>query len=567
MSSSSGVEKWLIELIVIIRYYTTRLWIGSPPQKFALIVDTGSTVTYVPCSTCEQCGKHQDPKFDPESSDSYEPVKCNVDCSCDSKKKQCVYERQYAEMSSSSGVLGEDIISFGNQSDLSPQRATFGCENVETGDLYNQHADGIMGLGRGDLSLVDQLVDKGVISDTFSLCYGGMDIGGGAMVLGGISPPSGMVYAYSDPVRSPYYNIALKELHVAGKRLPLKASVFDGKHGTVLDSGTTYAYLPEAAFLAFKDAIMKELRSLKQIRGPDPSYNDICFSGAGSDISKLSETFPAVEMVFGKGHKLKLSPENYLFRHSRVRGAYCLGIFQNGKDPTTLLGGIIARNTFVMYDREHDKIGFWKTNCSDLWARLHPSGGPSASPDGSNSSADTPSSSAPLGPPYHISPGSKVGSIIFYMSLNIKYSKLEPQITELTQFIAMELDVNVSQVHLLDFTSEANGSLTIWSITPPKPAEYMSKATASNIIARIAEDEIHLPKSFGKHRISNWYIESEPNRTWWQNYKVVVVVIMLGLVFGSLGFVTWRFWRRRRQPSIPYRPVDSAVSEQELQPL
>ncbi|PWA58790.1 aspartic peptidase A1 family, Aspartic peptidase domain protein [Artemisia annua] len=229
--------------------------------------------------------------------------------------------------------------------------------------------------------------------------------------------------------------------------------------------------------------------------------------------------------------------------------------------------GIIARNTFVMYDREHDKIGFWKTNCSDLWARLHPSGGPSASPDGSNSSADTPSSSAPLGPPYHISPGSKVGSIIFYMSLNIKYSKLEPQITELTQFIAMELDVNVSQVHLLDFTSEANGSLTIWSITPPKPAEYMSKATASNIIARIAEDEIHLPKSFGKHRISNWYIESEPNRTWWQNYKVVVVVIMLGLVFGSLGFVTWRFWRRRRQPSIPYRPVDSAVSEQELQPL
>ncbi|KAI7744987.1 hypothetical protein M8C21_003889, partial [Ambrosia artemisiifolia] len=23
-------------------YYTTRLWIGSPPQKFALIVDTGS---------------------------------------------------------------------------------------------------------------------------------------------------------------------------------------------------------------------------------------------------------------------------------------------------------------------------------------------------------------------------------------------------------------------------------------------------------------------------------------------------------------------------------------------
>lgn len=183
-------------------YYTTRLWIGTPPQMFALIVDTGSTVTYVPCSTCEQCGRHQDPKFQPDLSSTYQPVKCTLDCNCDNDRMQCVYERQYAEMSTSSGVLGEDVISFGNQSELAPQRAVFGCENVETGDLYSQHADGIMGLGRGDLSIMDQLVDKNVVSDSFSLCYGGMDVGGGAMVLGGISPPSDMVFAQSDPVRS-----------------------------------------------------------------------------------------------------------------------------------------------------------------------------------------------------------------------------------------------------------------------------------------------------------------------------------------------------------------------------
>ncbi|MED6115714.1 hypothetical protein PIB30_093333, partial [Stylosanthes scabra] len=234
-------------------YYTTRLWIGTPPQMFALIVDTGSTVTYVPCSTCEQCGSHQDPKFQPDTSSTYQPLKCTLDCNCDNDKNQCVYEREYAEMSSSSGVLGEDVISFGNQSDLAPQRAIFGCETIETGDLYSQHADGIMGLGRGDLSIMDQLVDKKVISDSFSLCYGGMDVGGGAMVLGGISPPSSMVFANSDPGRSPYYNIDLKEIHVAGKKLPLDRKVFDSKHGTVLDSGTTYAYLPEAAFIVFKD--------------------------------------------------------------------------------------------------------------------------------------------------------------------------------------------------------------------------------------------------------------------------------------------------------------------------
>lgn len=144
---------------------------------------------------------HQDPKFQPELSSTYQPVKCNLDCNCDDKKVQCVYERQYAEMSSSSGVLGEDVVSFGSLSNLEPQRAVFGCENEETGDLFSQRADGIMGLGRGDLSIMDQLVDKGVVSDSFSLCYGGMDVGGGAMVLGGISPPTDMVFTHSDPVR------------------------------------------------------------------------------------------------------------------------------------------------------------------------------------------------------------------------------------------------------------------------------------------------------------------------------------------------------------------------------
>jgi len=128
-------------------------------------------------------------------------VKCNIDCHCDEEKKQCVYERQYAEMSSSSGVLGEDIISFGKESSLKPQRVVFGCENSETGDIFTQHADGIMGLGRGRLSIMDQLVEKGAISDSFSLCYGGMNVGGGAMVLGGISPPTDMVFSNSDSNR------------------------------------------------------------------------------------------------------------------------------------------------------------------------------------------------------------------------------------------------------------------------------------------------------------------------------------------------------------------------------
>ncbi|BBG95185.1 hypothetical protein Prudu_003660 [Prunus dulcis] len=226
-------------------YYSTRVWIGTPPQKFALIVDTGSSVTSVPCSDCQRCGSHQDPRFQPNSSSTYQLVKCNA-------KSKGTYKSKYDEESSSIFVLAEDVISFGNETELVPGRAVFGCENVETGYLYSQHADGILGLGRDPVSVINQLVDK------------------------------------------VHYNIELKEIYVAADPLKLNPKVFDGGDGTVLDSGTTYAYLPKDAFLTLKDSIMREMHFVKQIPGPDPKYH--CFAGVGRDVTQLHKFFPPVDM-------------------------------------------------------------------------------------------------------------------------------------------------------------------------------------------------------------------------------------------------------------------------------
>lgn len=362
----------------------------------------------------------------------------------------------------------------------------------------------------------------------------------------------------------------MKEIHVAGKQLPLNPSVFDGKHGTVLDSGTTYAYLPETAFLAFKEAIMKELSSLKQIRGPDPNYNDICFSTDGSDVSQLSSNFPAVDMIFGNGKKFSLSPENYLFRHSKVHGAYCLGIFQNGKDPTTLLGGILVRNTLVTYDREHSKIGFWKTNCSELWERLHVSASPPPMPPASeekNSTAETQPTAAPTGSPYVLSGDLQIGHITFEMSLNISYSDLKPRITELGEFIAQELDVNTSQVSLMKFTSSGNHSFIKWSISPAASTDYISNTTAVGIISRLAEHRLQFPVMFGSYELIGWSVEPKAKRTWWKKSHLVVISIFVVLVIGLLVSGLWLIWRHRQRTVNPYKTVDAAVTEAELQPL
>ncbi|XP_020580198.1 aspartic proteinase nepenthesin-2-like [Phalaenopsis equestris] len=554
-------------------YYTTRLYIGTPPQEFALIVDSGSTVTYVPCSTCVQCGNHQDPRFRPEHSSTYEPVKCNIDCTCDKKKMQCTYERQYAEMSSSSGLLAQEIISFGKESELLPQRAIFGCENSESGDLFNQNADGIMGLGRGQLSIIDQLVKKGAISDSFSLCYGGMDVGGGAMVLGGIPPPPGMVFSHSDPARSPYYNIELKEIHVGGESLRLNPRVFDSKHGTVLDSGTTYAYLPQEAFRAFKDVLGSKLGSLKKVDGPDPTYKDICFAGAGRDPSK---SFPEVDMVFGNGKMLKLAPENYLFRHSKIDGAYCLGIFQNGNDPTTLLGGIIVRNTLVTYDRHNRRIGFWKTNCSDLWDRLNidkketEKQKPPPAPTSKNLTIELAPALSPSESKDNFLPGQiQIGIITFDMYLNLTYSALQPHWKELEELIAHDLDVMSYQVHLMKLTIKGNGTLIKLAIFPADTSDFISNTTAMGIIARLTEHRFRLPETFGSYEVVHWNFEPPSRRSWRQRHLWAVglgisVVVMLSFT----TFLIWYLWRHKSAAlQAAYRPVDAAVPEQEMQPL
>ncbi|PHU04637.1 hypothetical protein BC332_25459 [Capsicum chinense] len=192
-------------------------------------------------------------------------------------------------MSSSYGLLGEDFLLFGNISELGLQRVVYGCDIVETGDFYGQRAYGIMGFGRGDVSIVDQLLENHVIRDSFSLCYGGMDFGGGVMILVGINPLAHMVFTKSDFGRN--------------------------------------------------------------------------------NMSQLPKNFPPVDMVFVDGNKPTLSPEKYLFQHFKVCGAYCLGIFPNQKNPTSHLGGIVVHNTLVTYNRENKRIGFWKTNCSEIWDR------------------------------------------------------------------------------------------------------------------------------------------------------------------------------------------------------
>jgi hypothetical protein len=77
-----------------LKYYYMNINIGNPPQKQALIIDTGSQMTAVPCQPyCNQCGSHINSYYDMRNSNVSEILDCGskyCNWRCDSDKR-CAY--------------------------------------------------------------------------------------------------------------------------------------------------------------------------------------------------------------------------------------------------------------------------------------------------------------------------------------------------------------------------------------------------------------------------------------------------------------------------------------------
>ncbi|GIL60482.1 hypothetical protein Vafri_15027 [Volvox africanus] len=363
-------------------YFYTNLLLGTPARDFSVIIDTGSTITYIPCKGCAHCGKHQDEWFDPDASSTAKKLSCNdplCNCgtpSCMCTNDRCYYSRTYAERSSSEGWMVEDV--FGFPDAQPPVRMVFGCENGETGEIYRQMADGIMGMGNNHNAFQSQLVARGVIDDVFSLCFGYPK--DGILLLGDVKMPARAKTVYTPLVSNlhlHYYNIKMEGISVNGETLPLDTGMFDHGYGVVLDSGTTFTYLPTEAFRAMSSAIkaFAESHGLQPTPGADPQYNDICWKGAPDDFQNLERHFPPADFVFGGNARLFLPPLRYLFL-SRP-GEYCLGVFDNGMSGT-LIGGVSVRDVVITYDRRNSRVGFTTIPCNEVAADL--AAQPSSSP-------------------------------------------------------------------------------------------------------------------------------------------------------------------------------------------
>ncbi|GAB2277261.1 hypothetical protein Dimus_011967 [Dionaea muscipula] len=144
------------------------LAIGTPPKSYSAIVDTGSDLIWTQCEPCTRCYRQPTPVFEPRASSSFSNLSCSSElCQqlmimsstttssyCYSDQRQpCQYTYGYADQSFTDGTLASETFTFGS---VSVPNIVFGCGSDNEGVGFVQGA-GLVGLGRGPLSLVSQL--------------------------------------------------------------------------------------------------------------------------------------------------------------------------------------------------------------------------------------------------------------------------------------------------------------------------------------------------------------------------------------------------------------------------
>ncbi|KAI3900636.1 hypothetical protein MKW92_025949 [Papaver armeniacum] len=383
--------------------YFTKLAIGSPPKDYFLYVDTGSDVLWVNCAKCGPCRPTYTVNdsslnlYDPRLSSTAGLVACsddfcteyskgrrNTDCS---SNKACEYGVGYGDGSKTAGYFVRDIIGFdevsGNlQATIGNAGVSFGCGMRQTGKFA---LDGLVGLGASSTSLLSQLASSGKMKKKFAHCLDGIN-GGGIFVIGDVVQPA----LKTTPLvpNAPHYNVNMKSIQVGNNIQDISKFIAEDGEGTVIDSGTTLTYFPEAILnplkqmvwkfpklYAFQTFILCEALTLTinvsyflfYILTSHPNLTTQlvkdtfeCFDFEES----IDDFFPTVIFGFENSLQLNAYPHDYLIQYKI--GGYCFG-WQDSqllKSNLIILGDLVLMNKLVLYDVENQVLGLADYDCS-----------------------------------------------------------------------------------------------------------------------------------------------------------------------------------------------------------
>jgi saccharopepsin len=315
--------------------YFGEIEVGSPPQKFTVIFDTGSSNLWVPSTRCSSIACYLHRRFDATQSQTYAANGTD-------------FAIRYGT-GSLEGVIGNDRLAVG---DLVIKGQDFGESVKEPGITFAVgRFDGIFGLGYDTISvqrvvppfynLINQkLLDK----PQFGVYMSRSDEGEGSEILFGGSNPSrydAATLAWAPVIRKAYWEVELKSATFGGK--PLDIGVKGGKRmGAAIDTGTSLCAVPTVT----AEAINKRIGATKTWNG---QYT--------VDCARVPE-LPELKLKFGD-REYVLTGEDYILKVQDQCVSGFMGMdIPEPAGPLWIVGDVFLRKYYTIYDMGSHRVGF-----------------------------------------------------------------------------------------------------------------------------------------------------------------------------------------------------------------
>ncbi|TVT98401.1 hypothetical protein EJB05_56286, partial [Eragrostis curvula] len=333
--------------------YDMEVSIGTPPQNLTAIADTGSDLVWAKCGSCPTCMPKDSPSYYPNKSSTFSKLPCtNRLCvaleeqgqaTCGARGTECDYKYSYGLSGDdyTQGYLGNETFTLGGDA---VQGIGFGCTNMSNGNYGT--GSGLVGLGRGPLSLVSQM---GV--GAFSYCLIPDPSMASPLLFGSLANLTGSGVQSTRFLQSgTFYNVNLRSITIGNARTP-----GTGPNGIVFDSGTTLTYLSEPAYTLARIAIVSQT-SLPRVADTD-GFGP-CYQVTGNNTSG---TVPTMVLHFD-GANMNLPVANYFVE---VESGVVCWVVQRSPS-LSIIGNIMQANYHIKYDLDKKALSFQPANCSSM---------------------------------------------------------------------------------------------------------------------------------------------------------------------------------------------------------
>ncbi|CAN7067753.1 unnamed protein product [Brassica rapa subsp. trilocularis] len=325
--------------------YIAQILLGDSSEPVKLVVDLSGLLLWFDCSS-----GHVSSSRSLVSGSSSGCLKAKVGDERVSRNAECdLLVRNGAVGIAARGELARDVLSFGSVSSPGTVDVLFACAPSWLLRGLASGVQGVMGLGRAQISLPSQLAaetnDRRRLTLFLSQSNGVVSTSSVEDVFG-VAASKALVYTPLSSGSSGSYVINVKSIRVDGKRLSV-----DGPLSVELSTVVPYTMLESSVYTVLAEAYTKAATNAKSVAPIAPF--SLCFTSS-SEVD-----FPAVD--------LSLQSEMVRWRiHGRNLmvdvggGVRCLGIVDGGSNPVSpiIMGGLQLEGFVLDFDLSTSMLGF-----------------------------------------------------------------------------------------------------------------------------------------------------------------------------------------------------------------